>query len=134
MAQKIYVSTTGVQYTFPAIIKNKEKEEIVWVFFNGDANMYTTSCEKVQKAIENSIKYKNGEIALKGGTPDGQPDEDSSPIVHPPHVFFDVPDINGAVEILTSEPYNISKRSLKTPAGILSKVKECNVEFPNLVI
>jgi hypothetical protein len=132
MAKKTYKSLTGIHYTFPVRVKKDGKEESIWVSFRGNGDCYVTSIAEVQTAIENTDKFKNGEIGLENA-PGESASEQWPPAAKPEHkVFPEVTDINMAVELLNAEPYKVDKRSLKTPAGILAKATEYNVEFPNL--
>lgn len=132
MAEKIYKSLTGIQYTFPVRVKNDGKEERVWISFRGNSDSYITSRKEVQEAIENSDRFKNKEIEMESGASDDYDESNLPSEGNPPQSFPEVKDINMAVEILGAEPYKVDRRSLKTPAGIRAKAKEYNVEFPNL--
>ncbi|MDR1259433.1 MAG: hypothetical protein LBK65_09190 [Tannerellaceae bacterium] len=132
MANKKYISLKGIQYTFPVAVKKNGSEKVVWVSFKGDDNDYVTSDKDIQDAVEASGRFKNKEIGLsdKQTVEEGAGKETEAKFE--PAEFKDVTDINGAVAILSNEPYNVDKRSLKTPVGVSSKAKEYNVEFPNL--
>lgn len=133
MAKKKYISLTGIQYTFPVIIKVNDKDKPVWVSFKGNENDYVTANKDVQEAIEATDKFKNKEIGVseKQVADEGKNDEGSGHNFEPKE-FENVNDINGAVGILNSEPYKVAKNKLKTPESIKLAMESCNVSFPNL--
>lgn len=131
MAKKKYVSLTGIQYTFPVIITVKDKEKAIWISFKGNENDYVTANKDVQDAIEATEKFKNKEIGLSGK----QVAEEKETVFvseFDPAEFENVTDINGAVEVLNSEPYKVAKNKLKSPDNIKAAMETCNVSFPNL--
>lgn len=133
MAKKKYISLTGIQYTFPVIIKGKDKEKVVWISFKGNENDYVTANKDVQDAIEDTDKFKNKEIGIseKQAADEGKNDEGTGSNFEPAE-FENVTDINGAVEVLNGEPYKVAKNKLKTPDSIKSAMETYNVSFPNL--
>jgi hypothetical protein len=133
MAKKKYISLTGVQYTFPVIIKVKGNDKAVWVSFKGNENDYVTANKDVQEAIEATGKFKNKEIGIseKQAVDDGKNDEGTGSDFEPVE-FENVTDINGAVEVLNGEPYKVAKNKLKTPDSIKSAMETYKVSFPNL--
>ena len=132
MAKKKYISLTGIQYTFPVIIKVKNKEKAVWISFKGNENDYVTGNEDVQDSIEATDKFKNKEIGIPEKQVADEGMEEETGIEFEPAEFENVTDINGAVEVLNGEPYEVSKNKLKTPDSIKSAMETYNVSFPNL--
>lgn len=49
------------------------------------------------------------------------------------NVHAEVTDINGAVEVLRGEPYNVAHQSLRTPDAVRKQAGLKNVTFPNWV-
>ncbi|MDR0823893.1 MAG: hypothetical protein LBN74_02290 [Prevotella sp.] len=133
MAKKKYISLTGIQYTFPVIIKVKEKDKVVWVSLKGNENDYVTANEDVQKAIEATDKFKNKEIGIsEKQLADENKNDKKTKIDFDPAEFESVTDINGVIEVLNGEPYKVAKNKLKTPDSIKSAMETYNVSFPNL--
>lgn len=133
MAKKKYISLTGIQYTFPVIIKVKDKDKVLWISFKGNENDYVTANKDVQLAIEATNKFKNKEIGIseKQVADEGKNEEEAGSNFEPAE-FEKVTDINGAVEVLNGEPYKVAKNKLKTPDRIKSAMEIYNVSFPNL--
>lgn len=48
--------------------------------------------------------------------------------------FPEVTNFTEAKEFLSSDPYNISKRSIKNPASVLAFAESLNLSFPNFVV
>ena len=128
MAIKKYISKTGIQYTFPVMVK----EKAVWISFKGNENDYVTSNKDIQKAIEETEKFKNKEIALAGEVKEEKAEKSGGATSgFDPAVFEDVTDINGAVGVLKDKPYNVHHMKLKSPEAIKLAMEACNVSFPN---
>lgn len=136
MATKTYISSLGVQLTFP--VKIKESKKFISLTKNND---YSTSNVELQKAIEMSKAYKSGQIILIKGTPEvveeemddvtGESDSDQDqPGFSEPTVYEDVTDIQGAIMVLKG--LGVSHQSLRNPEAITKKAKEMNVSFPLL--
>ena len=125
MAKKKYISLTGIQYTFPVIIKEKP----VWVSFKGNDNEYIADNKDVQDAIEATDKFKNKEIGLSEKQVADEGKEEVPGLE--PSVFENVTDINGAVEILKGEPYKVHHMKLLAPTAVSDQAKLNNVSFPN---
>lgn len=132
MASKRYISLTGVQYTFPVVVKANGKEKAVWVSFKGNENDYATANADIQAAIEATDKFKNKEIGLSEKQAADESKGEGSETGFEPVAFEDVTDINGAVAVLNGEPYKVAKSKLKTPDAIKLAMETCSVSFPNL--
>ena len=132
MAKKKYISLTGIQYTFPVVIKVKDKEKVIWISFKGNENDYVTANTDVQDAIEATDKFKNKEIGISEKQTDDEGKDEGTGSDFEPAEFENVTDINGAVEVLNGEPYKVAKNKLKTPDSIKSAMETYNVSFPNL--
>jgi len=130
--KKKYISLTGIQYTFPVIIKSKDKEKVVWISFKGNENDYVTSNNDIQDAIEATEKFKNKEIGLSDKKITEDKKDEGTGSEFEPAEFENVTDINGAVEVLNGDPYKIAKNKLKTPDNIKSAMEIYKVSFPNL--
>jgi len=132
MAKKKYISLTGIQYTFPVIIKVKDKEKVVWISFKGNENDYVTANSAIQDAIEATDKFKNKEIGISEKQVADEGKDEGTGSDFEPAEFENVTDINGAVEVLNGEPYKVAKNKLKTPDSIKSAMETYNVSFPNI--
>ncbi len=124
MVTKIYRSRTGVRYTFLV----KKGENHVSVSFRGSTREYVTSDAELQNAIEGTKYFKEKKIVVVELAESKGEDKNS------PTDYNDVSDINGAVAILSGEPYNVSKAKLRTPDAVRKAAKENDVSFPNLIV
>ena len=133
MAKKIYSSEAGIRFTFPVVVSGKA----VWVSLTGDEGEYETADEAVQAAIEATEKFKSGYITCRSedaavqDTPPDTPTGDVKDVKTEKAVFPEVTDLNGAVDILSSDPYRVLKMNLRTPGAIRAAMDRHGVEFPN---
>jgi hypothetical protein len=138
--KKVYISTTGAQYTFPVIIAGKCK----FISLNGTKNDFETESTAIQNAIETSQKFKSGKIVLLSGKPNviaqavekpvkkDAPKEDIPKDAETPTKEYpEVTDLQGAISVLKVE-YKIMHQSLRTPDNVMKKAQELGVSFPNL--
>ena len=93
---------------------------------------YSTSDEKIQKAIEDSKRFKEGLIQLRQEVDDGGEKKGGEPAKGA--VYPDVTTFNQAIEVLTSDPHNLPKTgsALNSPQKIRDKAAELGILFPNL--
>ncbi len=142
MSAKTYISSLGVQVTFPVKIKGNKK--FISLTKNND---YNTSNVEIQKAIEASKAFKSGEILLLNGIPEVVEDETVEVTEETPEntesvqdtteevkstVYEDVTDIQGAVKVL--KELGASHQSLRNPEAVIKKAAEMKVSFPNLSV
>lgn len=127
--RKRYYSTTGVQYTFPVVIKQKTK----WIEFKGPGNDYVTSDKDIQSAIEGNSRFKKGLIATDEKKNTASESNEYSNIVNSTKKSYpEVTDIQEAVEILKNE-YNVTHQRLRTPKAVKKQAELNNVSFPNWI-
>lgn len=124
--KKRYRSVTGVQYTFPVTVNNRQ----VWISFKGTENDYITNNTDIQAVIESHEKFRNGEIRLTG--PYAKKEKEQTTEINPvkPKEYLGVTNIQGAVEILKATPYHVAARNLRNKEAILSQAREKNICFP----
>jgi hypothetical protein len=126
MGKKVYISLTGIQYTFPV----KTKDKMIWVSFGGNQNDYHTSNKEVQEAIEGNEKFLNKQIELFSG----KREEKDLDAPLEAKEFPEVIDLNDAVKILSANPYRVHHSKIKSAADVKAQAAALNVSFPNLVI
>jgi hypothetical protein len=124
MKNKTYISLTGIRYTFPVNIDGKTK----WISISGEQLEYTTSNAKVQSAIENHSKFKDGSIGILSS---GKEEKKENPEFESKE-FPEVTILNEAVEILRNEPYKIAVSKLRNKKAIFDIAKDVGASFPNL--
>jgi len=130
MPNKTYKSLTGIRYTFPVKVKEKDKEKVHWVSFSGDQGDFSTSNKDVQSAIENCQYFLDKKIGFDSVKEEGDGVVEIKSI--DPKEFPEVTDMNGAVAILRGEPYKVHHLRLSNKEAVLRVAGELGVTFPNL--
>lgn len=133
MAVKTYeMRMLGYESTFPVMVGEK-KEFITFKkasLDEGDGYLHTDK-KDIQKAIEASDKFKNGEIKLvKGEVEVEEEDEDAG---EETVIREDVTDFQTAREVLLGEPFNLKPQAVpNNPDAILKAAAKAGVSFPNV--
>ena len=129
MAKKKYVSTDGMQYTFPVTANGKT----VFISFRGCGNEYSTSDKEIQEALESTPRFLQGKISLASVT--GEEGGQEKAEVFVPAEKTEFPDVNTpqeAREVLRNEPYNVPYQALTSPERIKAKADSLDIVFPNV--
>lgn len=135
MAVKTYeMPMLGYENTLPVMVGEKKEYISFKKATKEDGEGYLhTDRRDLQKAIETSEKFKNGEIKLINtiGKEDSGYEDESGEIA----IREDVTDFQTAREILLGEPYNLTPQSVaKNPEAILKAAVRVGVSFPGLKI
>lgn len=133
MAIKTYeMRMLGYESTFPVNVNGKK----VYISFKktlqdeGEGYLHTEDRE-IQKSIEVSDKFKNGDIRLISTT--GVEDQEEDTVGTTTVVREDVTDYQTAREVLLGEPFNLKPQAVaNNPDAILKAAAKINVSFPNL--
>lgn len=163
------MKTIGVDHSTPIAVNGKNVYiNFVKDFKNDPEAWFYTDDTDLQKSIENSRLFKEGEIRLVGSeqlvvgsteeavseepkevgseqpavnseetTEEEAPEPevikvDDAAVIEP-KVIDEVTTFQQAKDVLSKEPYKISKNALTKPEYIIKKAAELGVSFPNLV-
>lgn len=156
--KKTYVSKTGIKLTFPVKVAGKVK----FISLDGTKGDLTTGNVDLQNAIEESSRFKLGEIVLIDGEPNKHTIKEEPEPDIPEDVTEETPNNTPADETgdtsskesevteddsrTTSYPevtdyqtaasvlrkLGVPHQSVRTPANIAKKAGELGVVFPNL--
>lgn len=124
MSKKKYISTTGIQYTFPVATGSK----VIFISFKGNENEYVTSNAEIQKEIEASNYFRDKLITLAGDH--NSTANSSSATARPAKTVEEVTDLQSAKAYLIAT--GIPAAALTTPARIRTQATRAGVSFPNL--
>lgn len=135
MSEKIYKSTTGVEYMFHVPVG--DKEVAVWTRESG--NTFSTSDKELQTAIENHELFTKGAITIigiKAIVENEKDDKDNkadtnADVVTVLNEYPEVKNMGEAVDVLRGEPYNVPESELLLKKQVLAKAKELGIKFPN---
>ena len=101
--------------------------------------IYTTSDAEIQKAIEESTRFKNGTVTLDFEVEEADNEkvdettEEQKNDVNDSEEQTSIPEVNTpqkVKEILRGEPYNIAFQAMKTIEQIKAKADELGLSFP----
>lgn len=133
MAVKTYeMQMLGYESTLPVMVGEK-KEYISFkkaIKDEGEGYLHTDR-KDIQKAIEASDKFKNGEIKLisTSGKEEANDEDTGEDAV----IREDVTDFQTAREVLLGEPFNLKPQAVaNNPDAILKAAAKAGVSFPNL--
>lgn len=137
MGLKVYKA--DLRLTVPVVVNGKV---LRYVCFQDENNTFSTSDEKLQKALEGlplygkAFKLFRSVEAKKPKKPAEKPEAgsagDNDATTEGLQVFEEVTDWQTAKDVLKGEPYAVPYQALGCPEAILKKAEELRVSFPNL--
>ena len=98
---------------------------------------YTTANKELQAAIEESNKFKGGQIEVYSETDNKEEptkaEVKATKVVDDANTYQEANTPQKAKEVLRSEPYNVPFQSIGSVEKIRAKAEELGVSFPNVV-